>query len=106
MGSTGGPSQVVTCISWSPESHGASLPDMGVMFLGRAVTGGTVNGDPIPEVPDLARMRRQRSSRLRASMRERRVDALLLLGTSAVQYASGAPAPIVDASRATLLRPV
>jgi Xaa-Pro dipeptidase len=79
---------------------------MGVMFLGRAVTGGTVNGDQIPEVPDLARMRQQRSSRLRASMRERGVDALLLLGTSAVQYAAGAPAPIVDASRATLLRPV
>src|SRR5215467_13495609 len=79
---------------------------MGVMFLGRAVTSGTVNGDLIPEVPDLARMRQQRSSRLRGSMRERGVDALLLLGTSAVQYAAGAPAPIVDASRSTLLRPV
>ena len=79
---------------------------MGVMFLGRAVAGGTVNGDPIPDVPDLARMRQQRSSRLRGSMRERGVDALLLLGTSAVQYAAGAAAPIVDASRATLLRPV
>jgi Xaa-Pro dipeptidase len=76
------------------------------MFLGRAVAGGTVNGDPIPDVPDLARMRQQRSSRLRGSMRERGVDALLLLGTSAVQYAAGAAAPIVDASRATLLRPV
>ena len=79
---------------------------MGVTLLGRAVSGGTVNGYPIPELPDLARMRRQRSSRLRGSMRERGVDALLLLGTSAVQYSAGAPAPIVDASRATLLRPV
>jgi Xaa-Pro dipeptidase len=79
---------------------------MGVTLLGRAVTGGTVNGDPIPEAPDLARMRRERSARLRGVMRERGVDALLLLGTSAVQYAAGAPAPIVDASRATLLRPV
>jgi Xaa-Pro aminopeptidase len=79
---------------------------MEVTFLGRAVTGGTVNGDPIPEVADLARMRRQRSSRLRGVMAERGVDALLLLGTSAVQYSAGAPAPIVDASRATLLRPV
>src|SRR5258708_3383029 len=79
---------------------------MGVMLLGKAVTDGTVNGDPIPELPDLARMRQQRSSRLRGVMRERGVDALLLLGTSAVQYSTGAPAPIVDASRATLLRPV
>jgi Xaa-Pro dipeptidase len=79
---------------------------MGVTLLGRAGSGGTVNGDPIPELPDLARMRRQRSSRLRGVMRERGVDALLLLGTSAVQYSAGAPAPIVDASRATLLRPV
>jgi Xaa-Pro dipeptidase len=79
---------------------------MGVTLLGRAVTGGTVNGDPIPEAPDLARMRQERSARLRGVMRERGVDALLLLGTSAVQYAAGAPAPIVDASRATLLRPV
>jgi Xaa-Pro dipeptidase len=79
---------------------------MGVMFLGRPVAGGTVNGEPIPEVPDITRMRRERSSRLRGVMRERGIDALLLLGTSAVQYAAGAPAPIVDASRATLLRPV
>jgi Xaa-Pro dipeptidase len=79
---------------------------MGVTLLGRSVTGGTVNGDPIPEVPDLARMRRQRSARLRGVMAERGVDALLVLGTGAVQYAAGAPAPIVDASRATLLRPV
>ena len=39
-------------------------------------------------------------------MRKQGVDALLLLGTSAVQYAAGAPAPAVDASRATMLRPV
>jgi hypothetical protein len=39
-------------------------------------------------------------------MRQKGVDALLLLGTSAVQYVTGAPAQAVDASRAILPRPV
>lgn len=39
-------------------------------------------------------------------MRAQQVDALLLLGTSAVHYSTGAAMPSVDAGRATLLRPV
>ena len=76
------------------------------MFPPTEVAEATVNGEPIPHEPDLARMRAERSARLRQAMREKGVDALLLLGTGAVQYATGAPTPAVDASRATLLRPV
>ena len=39
-------------------------------------------------------------------MAAQEVDALLLLGTSAVHYATGAAMPSVDPGRATLLRPV
>jgi Xaa-Pro aminopeptidase len=80
--------------------------DMGVIASSVPASAATVNGRPIPAEPDLGRMRRERSASLREHMRTQDVDALLLLGTSAVQYATGAPAPAVDASRATILRPV
>jgi Xaa-Pro dipeptidase len=49
---------------------------------------------------DLARMRRERQARLRSEMEQRGVGALVLLGTSAVQYAVGAGHVVADASHA------
>lgn len=66
----------------------------------------TVLGATIPPVPDPGRMRRDRSQRLRDAMGRHGIDALVLLGTASVRYATGAPAPAVDASRSALLRPV
>ena len=79
---------------------------MSVTFALEASTNATINGELIPAVPDLAGLRRDRSVRLRDEMARRDVDALLVLGTSAVHYATGAALPSVDAGRATVLRPV
>jgi Xaa-Pro dipeptidase len=68
--------------------------------------GAVVAGSPIPDVPDLARMRRERHGRLQAAMAEEGLDALVLLGSSAVAYATGAVAPGTDSGRAVLMRPV
>lgn len=66
----------------------------------------TVAGVPVPDVPDLARMHRDRPAKLRAEMERAGVDALLLLGTNNVSYATGALAPGTDSSRALFARPV
>lgn len=66
----------------------------------------TVGGAAIPERPDLARMRRQRHARLQEQVEAQGLDGLILLGTSAVAYATGARAPGVDSGRASLWRPV
>src|SRR5438132_5110632 len=66
----------------------------------------TVGGVPVPERPQLERLRADRSARLHAAMAAQGVDVLLLLGTSAVSYATGAAAPSVDGGRASLTRPV
>ncbi|OBK47623.1 Xaa-Pro peptidase family protein [Mycobacterium sp. 1081908.1] len=60
----------------------------------------------IPETPDLGRMRRETGSRLRAAMAERGVDAMLLLGNSAVVYATGTSWPLGDAGLSYVERPV
>ncbi|GFG74540.1 peptidase [Mycobacterium botniense] len=60
----------------------------------------------IPEEPDLSRMRRQTGSRLRAAMTDRGVDALILLGNSAVVYATGTSWPLGDAGLSHVERPV
>lgn len=65
-----------------------------------------VGGNPVPELPDLDRLRSDRSSRLRDALQAQGYDALLLIGTSAVNYATGAAMPSVDHGRATLMRPV
>ncbi|MDA8184623.1 MAG: M24 family metallopeptidase [Acidimicrobiales bacterium] len=49
---------------------------------------------------DLSRMRRERRVRLRSEMEQRGVGALVLLGTSAVQYAVGASHVLADGSHA------
>jgi Xaa-Pro dipeptidase len=66
----------------------------------------TGNGLAIPETPDLARMRRQTGARLRSAMAERGVDAMILLGNSAVVYATGTSWPLGDAGLSYVERPV
>jgi Xaa-Pro aminopeptidase len=51
-------------------------------------------------------MRTERHARLQHHMAAQGVDGLVLLGTSAVAYATGADAPATDSGRAALLRPV
>ena len=67
---------------------------------------GVVERSAIPEVPDLARMRAERHARLQSLMAERGVDGMVLLGASAVSYATGAVTPGVDSARGVLMRPV
>jgi Xaa-Pro dipeptidase len=64
------------------------------------------SGLVIPETPDLARMRRETGARLRSAMAERGVDALILLGNSAVVYATGTSWPLGDAGLSYVERPV
>ncbi|HSS10843.1 MAG TPA: Xaa-Pro peptidase family protein [Acidimicrobiales bacterium] len=56
--------------------------------------------------PDLARMRRERYARLQAQLAAQGLDAILLLGGSHVEYATGAPVLTADAGRAALFRTV
>jgi Xaa-Pro aminopeptidase len=59
-----------------------------------------------PARPDLARMRLDRTDRVRAVMREQGIDALVLSGNTNVVYATGAIWPFADESRTTFERPV
>ena len=60
----------------------------------------------IPPEPDLARMRRDRTARIHAAMREQGLDALILLGNTNVVYATGAIWPLADSGRANFEQPV
>lgn len=60
----------------------------------------------IPETPDLGRMRRETGTRLRSAMADRGVDAMVLLGNSAVVYATGTSWPLGDAGLSYVERPV
>jgi Xaa-Pro aminopeptidase len=51
-------------------------------------------------------MRRERHDKLQAQLAAQGLDGLVLLGTSAVSYATGADAPGCDSGRAALLRSV
>ena len=66
----------------------------------------TVGGSPIPDEPDLARMRSERSLRLQRELEAQGLDGLVLLGSSAVAYATGAALPAQDGDRAALFRSV
>src|SRR5262245_3955569 len=66
----------------------------------------TVAGRPVPAEADRPRMRRERHAKLQDQLAAPGLGRLLLLGTSAVDYASGATAPGCDSGRAALLRPV
>lgn len=59
----------------------------------------------LPE-PDLDRMRRERTQRVRDAMRYKGIDALLLLGNTNVTYATGVVWPLADGGRGTFERPV
>lgn len=90
--------------------HGDTAPTtirhVSAILEQRADSAPSVAGLSIPETPDLARLRRERVSRLHHHMAMHGVDALLVLGTANVHYATGAAMPAVDAGRASLLRPV
>lgn len=60
----------------------------------------------IPELPDRARMYRECGARLRDSMREKAVDALILIGNGNVVYATGVSWPLLDAGLSHVERPV
>ncbi len=60
----------------------------------------------IPDTPDRARMYRECGARIRASMRDKGVDALVLLGNGNVVYATGASWPLLDAGLSHVERPV
>ena len=66
----------------------------------------TVGGASIPRRADLRRMRQERHAKLQAQLDAQDVGALVLLGTNAVSYATGAAAPAADSSRAAILRAV
>ncbi len=66
----------------------------------------TVDGRPIPEFPDLARMRRERMARLQEQLSAQGIAGLVLTQPSAVSYASGAHFPAGDSGRAALFRAV
>ena len=60
----------------------------------------------IPDVPDLARMRRETGQKLRAAMARHGVDVLVLIGNSKVSYATGVSWPLGDSGLAHVDRPV
>jgi Xaa-Pro aminopeptidase len=60
----------------------------------------------VPTQPDLSRMRRDRTDRVRAIMREQGIDALVLLGNTNVVYATGAIWPLADSGRANFEQPI
>ncbi|MFQ2875794.1 M24 family metallopeptidase [Mycobacterium sp. MS3] len=68
--------------------------------------GATIGGQVVPALPDLARMRRERFARLQAGLASAGLDGLVLLGSSAVSYATGALTPSMDGDTAALFRPV
>ena len=63
-------------------------------------------GDPVPDEPDLRRMRTERYARLQRGLEAEDLDGLVLLSTSTVAYATGAATPGDDSSRASLFRTV
>lgn len=65
----------------------------------------TVDGRPVPAEADRGRMRAERHAKLQEQLVAQGLDGLLLLGTSAVAYTTGAGAPGCDSGRAALLRP-
>jgi Xaa-Pro dipeptidase len=68
--------------------------------------GPTIDGQPVVSEPDLVRMRAHRHHRLQAQLDAHELDGLVLFGSSAVTYATGASAPGDDSGRASLFRAV
>jgi Xaa-Pro aminopeptidase len=68
--------------------------------------GATVDGREVLPDADLARMRAERHAKLQHQLAAQELDGLLLLGSSAVAYATGAGSPGCDSGRAALVRAV
>ena len=87
---------------------GPRSPWSNLTSVSRLATGGsaTVGGRDVPAVADRARLRAERHARLQQGLAAQGLDGLVLLGTSAVAYATGAGAPACDSGRAAFLRPV
>jgi Xaa-Pro dipeptidase len=77
-----------------------------VSLFGPGEGSATVGGRELPVGADRARMRAERHARLQDQLAPQGLDGLVLLGTSAVAYATGAGTPGCDSSRAALLRAV
>jgi Xaa-Pro aminopeptidase len=60
----------------------------------------------IPDLPDKARMYRECGARLRDSMKDKGVEAVVLLGNGNVVYATGISWPLLDAGLSHVERPV
>jgi len=60
----------------------------------------------LPWEPDRARLRRERGARLRTTMADKGIDALILLANANVSYATGTTWPLSDAGRGNVERPV
>jgi Xaa-Pro dipeptidase len=68
-----------------------------------AVTSSAVE---IPELPDTVRMYRECGARLRNSMKDKGIDALILIGNGNVVYATGVSWRLLDAGLSHVERPV
>jgi Xaa-Pro aminopeptidase len=68
--------------------------------------GATVGGLAIPSEPDMVRLRADRQAKIQAQLEAQDIDALVLLGSGGVAYATGADSPGEDSGRAGLFRPV
>lgn len=68
--------------------------------------GATIGGRPIPSQPDLVRMRSERYRKLQDALEQNDLAGLVLLGSSAVAYATGTAAPGLYGDRAALFRTV
>jgi Xaa-Pro dipeptidase len=66
----------------------------------------TVNGRAVPDRADLVRMRAERHAKLQEQLDAQGLAGMVLLGTSAVAFATGAGGPGCDNGRASLLRTV
>ncbi|MGH3640940.1 MAG: aminopeptidase P family N-terminal domain-containing protein, partial [Mycobacterium sp.] len=60
----------------------------------------------IPDLPDRGRMYREIGARLRSAMKDKGVDALVLLGNGNVVYATGSSWPLLDAGLSHVERPI
>jgi Xaa-Pro dipeptidase len=68
--------------------------------------GATIGGLAIPSEPDMVRLRADRQAKIQAQLEAQDIDALVLLGSGGVAYATGADSPGEDSGRAGLFRPV
>jgi Xaa-Pro dipeptidase len=89
------------------EVHGGNLPlTTNLTRTSHRGSMAVINGAPVPERPDLSRMHGERHAKLQEQLALHGLDGLVLLGSSAVSYATGAHQPAADSARAGLFRSV